>query len=172
MPNFFSTANQKLFETFHGPRTVDTEFNAKVEEIKQAERNIYHLQTLLNKVPHYFHGVKDYLEVFTQVIDTSYDRNSTQFVYIDEISNIHRQLLKLYDIYTVNVYGIGQTTHDWSRNLEEVKKNIKERERLRLIHDHYDDKIESYVKRRNKHLEKHTTETSTFIEGFERVYFY
>ncbi len=38
MPNLWSQYTQKIYETLYGPRTKDTEFDIKVEEIKACER--------------------------------------------------------------------------------------------------------------------------------------
>lgn len=40
MPTFWSVATQKLYEAFSGPRTRDTEFEHKLEEVKQLEKSI------------------------------------------------------------------------------------------------------------------------------------
>lgn len=169
MPNFFTVTNQRIYEAFHGPKTIDTDFNMKLEQVKQADRNIYHLDQLLYRVPHYFHGIRDYYSTLCNIIDSTFEKDTSYYIYSSQITNIYKELFRLYEVYTANVQAYHNTTFDWMKMLEDVKQSIKERERLRLIHDHYDDKIENYVKRRNRHLEKNQQESASFIEAFERV---
>jgi ribonucleotide reductase beta subunit family protein with ferritin-like domain len=58
MPNLFSTAYQKICETFSGPRTIDTEFNAKVEEMKVLERSLLQIKSIFPNFPRNTQGKK------------------------------------------------------------------------------------------------------------------
>jgi hypothetical protein len=56
MPNVWSTTSRHLYESFYGPRTVDTEFNSKVEEIKIAEQNVERVKLLFHNLSSNFGG--------------------------------------------------------------------------------------------------------------------
>jgi len=53
--------------------------------------------------------------------------------------------------------------------LTQINENIKERERLRFIHDHYDEKIEGYIREHDKRLKIGDQENSEFMKRFQRV---
>jgi hypothetical protein len=46
MPNFWSNTSQALYEKMFGPRTVDTPFNDKVNELKQMTKEIEHAEKI------------------------------------------------------------------------------------------------------------------------------
>lgn len=45
MPNLWSNATQKIYETIMGPRTKDMEFENKMEELRQMEKSIYAIKS-------------------------------------------------------------------------------------------------------------------------------
>jgi DNA repair ATPase RecN len=167
MADYFSPENKKFFQEFYEPKTVDSEYNMKIEQIKIRERNIKSLHSLLNKVPLFYHAIKEYYMTLSSIMKISYDSNSSD--YFKQVSNIYKELLNLFKNYTNSVNVIATNIQDWLKDLDFVKKSIKEREKHRLIYDHYDDKMEKFVRKRKKHLEKNTKETTKFIETFERV---
>ena len=169
MPNFWSTTNQKLYESFYGPKTVDTEFNSKVEEVKLAEKNLHHFQNTISRFHHHNGGIRSYLMDLASAFENLYDKDSVFFPHSNQIVTVHREIAKLYDTYHQKIVGLHAGTLDWYGHLDIVKDNVKERDRLRMIHDHYDDKLEKYVKKRTHYLEKGRSESPRFIESFERV---
>jgi hypothetical protein len=46
MPNLWSLTYQKICETFSGPRTIDIEFDAKVEEMKNLEKSLIQIKSI------------------------------------------------------------------------------------------------------------------------------
>jgi hypothetical protein len=46
MPNLWSNTYQRVVEAFNGPRTKDTEFDAKIEELKILERAVQNIKSI------------------------------------------------------------------------------------------------------------------------------
>jgi hypothetical protein len=46
MPNLWTNTYQRVCEAFSGPRTKDTEFDAKVEEMRVLEKAISQIKTI------------------------------------------------------------------------------------------------------------------------------
>jgi hypothetical protein len=169
MPNLWSTTNRKVYEVFYGPRTVDLDFNRKVEEIKSAEIELANLQHVLHRFHHYQESHKDHASEISVFLANSYDSNSPYWAYTNEASIVNRELEKLHASYLENIANIGQTAKLWEIKLNDIKNNLKERDNLRFTHDHYDAKMEKYVKERNRRLERNSVESPRFIAAFERV---
>lgn len=49
MPNQWSHGIRKMYESATGARTIDTEFNLKVEECKMVEHNLRSIQRLFRE---------------------------------------------------------------------------------------------------------------------------
>jgi hypothetical protein len=46
MPNLWSNTYQRVCEAFGGPRTKDTEFDAKVEELKILQSAVHNIKSI------------------------------------------------------------------------------------------------------------------------------
>jgi hypothetical protein len=169
MPNLWTTTNQKLYQAFHGPKVIDSEFNAKLEEVKLAEKNLHLFHGTISKFHHHHGGIKTYMHDFAMALEGLYDTNSLYYPYTSKIVQTHRDIAKLYDNYYQKVLQLHAGTLNWHRDLDILKDNVKERDRLRLIYEHYDDKIERFVRKRNYNLEHNKKESDRFLKAFERV---
>ena len=170
MPNFWTKTNQSFYEAFHGPKTVDEEFNQKIEEVKKAEKSFTLFNHHLKSLPNYHNGMKTNLNYIPNLIESLYDKESPHFSQATHLNKAHHEIMKYFDHHHMQMQKI--TLADFDTRLDAVKRNIKERDRLRRIYDHYDDKIEKYVKKRNANLEKGKAESTAFIEAFDRVICY
>jgi uncharacterized coiled-coil DUF342 family protein len=172
MPNIWSRTNRKIYEAFKGPRTVDSDFNKKVEEIRREERYLEHLQTIIQR----FHESRDthkiHLIEINHFMMNCYDVNSHYWPYMNDIINSHKELEKLHDNYLENCMRITNLSNDLHVKLNAIRENIRERDRLRFIHDHYDEKMEKYVMERNRKSGSGKPESIEFVKGFERVNIY
>lgn len=172
MPNIWSRTNRKIYEAFKGPRTVDTDFNKKVEEIRSEERYLEHLQTIIQRFHESRETHKLHLKEINHFMMNCYDMNSHYWPYMNDIVNTHKELEKLHDNYIENVMRTTNITSDLNVRLNAIRENIRERDRLRFIHDHYDEKMEKYVRDRNRRAESAKAEPIEFVHGFERVFCY
>jgi hypothetical protein len=170
MPNIWSRTNRKIYEAFKGPRTVDMDFNKKVEEIRREEKYLAHLQSIIERFHESRETHKMHLIEVNHFLINCYDTNSHYWPYMNDIILTHKELEKLHDNYIENVMQITYLSNELNNRLNSIRENIKERDRLRFIHDHYDEKMEKYVRERNRRLETGKTESVEFVQGFERVY--
>lgn len=167
--HIWNTTSQRLYETFNGPRTIDSDFNMKVEETKLAERNMDSMRLLFANFYKHQSGIKVYLSQLYSTIGSSYDNQSPYWEFISEIIFVHQELERVFDVYAENIARVSHQTVEWDRYFSEIRANLKQREHLRFIHDHYDSKIEKLVIKRNQYLQKGKPESSRFLKVFERV---
>lgn len=64
---------------------------------------------------------------------------------------------------------MGDEINNWGKSLDDINALHKQREDLRKIYDHYDEKMEKMVKERFEKANKKIPETSTEEKKFERV---
>lgn len=169
MPNLWAKTSGKVYESFHGARTIDSEFNMKVEEVKQAERNMDGTRQLFRNFYGHFSGTKNFLSELYSTIGTSYDNNSPYWQYISEIIFVHQELERVFDVFAENIARLTHMTGDWDKYFNEIRANLKHREHLRFAYDHYDEKMEKLVKKRTGYLQSGKTESARFLAVFERV---
>ena len=60
---------------------------------------------------------------------------------------------------------------EWNKYYEDINNLYKQRENLRKIYDHYDEKLEKFIKIRDEKAFKKITESHQEIEKFDRVFF-
>jgi hypothetical protein len=169
MPNIWSRANRKIYEAFKGPRTVDTDFNKKVNLIKEEEKYYDNIQLILNRLHISAETNKQHLLDINLFLMNCYDSNTYYWPKMNDIINTQKELEKLYDNYLENINRITSLSKNLSVGLNQIKENILERDRLRFIHDHYDEKMEKYFRERKKRLETSKSINIEFEKGFERV---
>lgn len=172
MPNLWSTTTQKIYEAFYGVRTRDTEYEAKVEEIKACERHLQGVKTIFFNFQKNTQGIKILCkEVYTHLA-MAYGENSPYWSTIVEITQIYQEIEKMYDTIAEKINMLATQTQEWDRNFDDVKKNLAIREEYRRTYDHYDEKLEKLVKVRSEKSIKGVDETQKEAQTFERVYIY
>jgi hypothetical protein len=70
-----------------------------------------------------------------------------------------------------NVTNLQKHTNEWDKLFDEAKAHVNQRETLRRVYDHYDEKFEKIVQMRNEKAYKNMVETPKEAEKFERVSF-
>lgn len=89
---------------------------------------------------------------------------------IKEIIDVHRSIDKLYDEMGQNITALHKHTQQWDKLFEEAKANIHQREAIRRVYDHYDEKFEKLVRLRNDRATKNIPESQKETERFDRVH--
>ncbi len=65
---------------------------------------------------------------------------------------------------------IKDEIQNWEKSLNDIDQLYVEREKLRKLYDHYDNKVEKLVKKRFEMINKKITETLQEEKKFDRVY--
>jgi hypothetical protein len=85
---------------------------------------------------------------------------------MQEVVIVHHNLELLYDVMEQNMVKIMSMSVEWDKYFSEIKANLKNRDAMRFVYDHYDEKMEKLVKRRNRYG---SAESQKFLKTFERV---
>jgi len=64
---------------------------------------------------------------------------------------------------------MGSIMTDWNKFYEEINDLYKQRDNLRKIYDHYDEKFEKFIRSRDEKAFKKIAETQLEIQKFDRV---
>jgi len=169
MPNPWSNTKQKVYEVFYGPRTRDTEFDIKVEEIKMHEKSFLGIKAILFNFQRNTQGIKNMCKDVYGYLLTTYGESSPYSSLITEISNNHKEIERLYDNMVEQIRELAASTATWDKYFEDARSNILTRDNYRRTYDHYDEKMEKLVRIRNEKLYKGIQETQKEIEQFDRV---
>lgn len=168
MPNLWTNTTRQIYETFSGPRTIDTEFNLKVEELKMTERNLANVQRLYKNFFKNTSGIKSFFEDVYATLGSIYDNGSLLWPIINEVAIVHQEAEVLYDILAENINKIVLVSNEWDKYFNEVRANLKVRDGARVIYDHYDRKLAGLVKRRQEKDRKGRGESARFVKHMER----
>lgn len=169
MPNVWSSTTQKIYEAFYGPRTKDTEFDAKVEELNVCEKNLQGVKLIFTNFARNTQGIKAACKDVYTYITAGYAQDGPYYQFAVEIAQVHQEIERLYENMTEVVGIIASQTKEWDRNFLDTKKNISIRDEFRRTYDHYDEKLEKLVRARNLKSSKNQQETPKEIESFDRV---
>ncbi len=169
MPNLWTKTSQKIAEAFSGPRTKDTEFDIKVEEMKIVERGVLGFKNFLSNFSAYTQTLKNYAQDMNAAIRNLYEKNSPYAILAGEMYEAHLQLEKVYDSFINKVNNISAGTKDWHLFFNDAKTQINKREQLRKTYDHYDEKLEKLCKIKQEKMRKNQMETQKEADKFKRV---
>lgn len=172
MPNFWSNTTQKIYEIFQGPRTKDTEFDAKVEEMKMHEKSLMGLKGMFANFYKNTQGIKSMCKDVYTSLGLPYSENSPYFQFSNEVVKTHQEIERLYDILAEVIGNLSTQTAQWDKYFFEAKENITRREEYRRVYDHYDEKLEKLVFNRNEKFNKGIEENQKELDLFERVFKY
>jgi hypothetical protein len=170
MPNLWTQTTQKVYEVFYGPRTKDTEFDIKIDEMKVHENSFKGIKAILLNFQRNTQGIKNYCKDVYTYLSSVYGENSAYSAITNELCAIHKEIERLYDVMVEVVTNLAAQTGDWDKYFEEAKTHLATREVFRKTYDHYDMKMEKLVKVRNERLAKGLEESPKDIEVFERVF--
>lgn len=168
MPNLWSNTTRQIYETFSGPRTVDTEFNLKVEELKMTERNLANVQRLYKNFYKNTFGIKTFFEDVYASLGSIYDNSSLMWPIVNEVAIVHQEAEVLYDILAENINKIVLVSNEWDKYFGEVRTNLLLRDKARVVYDHYDRKLTNLNKRRQEKQRKGKIESSKLVKHLER----
>jgi len=169
MPNIWTNTSQKVYEIFYGPKTRDTEFDIKVDEMKMHEKSFLAIKAILYNFPKNTGGIKTMCRDVSNYLTATYEESGAYTGLITEISNVHKEIERLYDIMAEQIKNISITTLQWDRYFEEARANLTTRDNFRRTYDHYDEKMEKLVRTRNEKLYKGIQESQKEMEKFDRV---
>ena len=171
MPNFWSTATQKIYEVLYGPRTRDVEFDQKVEELKYVMGAMQNTRNIIKSFPQRTAGIQEVCrEVYNNFKDV-YGESVVYSPFIRDVCDAHKDIERAFLACCETLNSLQQMTDEWDKLFAEVNDNLNKRKSAREIYDHYDQKMEDLVRARNDKLSRHVQESVKEIEKFDRVCF-
>lgn len=170
MPNFWSTTTQKIYEVLYGPRTRDTEFDQKVEELHVTIGQIKQVRDTIKNFPSRTSGIQKTCRDLYTHLQACYAENTVYAEFLKDIVEAHKNVECAYSSCAETINALQQMTTDWDKLHAEVQENLQRRESAREVYDHYDSKMEGLVRTRNEKLARHQSESAKEIEKFDRVY--
>lgn len=168
MPNLWTKSTQKLSEAFSGPRTKDTEFDKKIEEVKLMEKGITDFRNLLKGYQAYTNGIRS----VTKDIKSSFKMlyGETFYEPISEaVNQFHSSIDNSYTEMITNLSNIYLKTSEWLSDFKSIRELIEKRDVCRKEYDHYDEKLEKMYKSREDKIKKGEIYTAKDVEKLERV---
>ena len=169
MPNFWTRTTQLIYEAFKGPRTVDTEYNAKYEEVKLFLQQIKNISLTIKSFPQKLNGFKELCNELCDNLLKPYPNDNIYYPQINSIVSAHKDMISTYQECSNILGNLISTTDEWQKLFAEAKVNLKKREEARKVHDHYEQKLEDLIKEKHRKLENNQEETEEEIQKFERV---
>lgn len=168
MPNIFTKFTQTLSEAFSGPRTKDTEYIKKVEECEKIEKAIFELKETLKKYNSLTKGIKQVNSELKNSIKVIYGDSHFHPVF-EVINDLRDSMNTYYDDLVSSLNNSIAKSSEWLTGFTSVKSCIEQREKLRKVFDHYDEKLESIVAKRQERSRRGEIETSKEMAYYERV---
>lgn len=97
MPNLWTTTYQRIYEAFNGARTRDTEFEAKVEEMKVVEKALLSVRGIYNNFQRNTLGLKHLCKEVYNSVPLAYEETSPYYSLAKDISQVHQDMEIAYD---------------------------------------------------------------------------
>ncbi len=169
MPNFWSTTTQKIYELFKGPKTRDPEFDSKVTQLKTSANKMKSTKSIYDN---FYTNTRGYKVMCNQIytdLSSVYDDTSPYWPIINEIIILYKESERLYEDLLVRVREIERVGQAWDVQYETVRIEIDKREEARRKYDHYDDKYQKLLKRRDQKNAHGDVFSVKEQEYFERV---
>lgn len=114
-------------------------------------------------------GFKTLCEEIVTSLTSLYDVSSPYWSVINEIIFIYGEADKIYDYLALQVVEIHKTCSAFDLKYKEVMSEVQKREDARRTYDHYDQKMQKLVKKREEKASKYELETHKDFEYFGRV---
>ena len=96
MKNLWNRATQRICEAFKGPRTKDTEFDMKVQEVKQAERGLLLVRQIFYSFDKNMIGFRSFCNEVNTGFRTSHQDNSPYTTISNEVCDLHQEMEALF----------------------------------------------------------------------------
>ena len=176
MPNFWSKAGQFISEKISGSRTQDEDFNKACEKMKNTEKGLSSLKSVLQNFLSYSDHFKKFFSDFNSSIKLIY-LDSPFYNFTEEITCKHQIIQAEFEDMNKKMNILFSKTSEWNIIFESAKEQIKTREEKRKIYDHYEgklSKINKSNKKDQKYVErnegKYTKAASEYVEISEKAF--
>ena len=176
MPNFWTKAGQFISEKISGSRTQDEDFLKACEKMKNTEKGLFSLKTVLQNFISYSEHFKKYFSDFNSAIKLIY-MDSPFYNFTEEITCKHQIIQAEFEEMNKKMNILFSKTSEWSIVFDSAKEQIKSREEKRKVYDHYEEKlskINKSNKKDQKYIErnegKYTKAASEYVEISEKAF--
>ena len=176
MPNFWTKAGQFISEKISGSRTQDEDFLKACEKMKNTEKGLFSLKTVLQNFLSYSEHFKKYFSDFNSAIKLIY-MDSPFYNFTEEITCKHQIIQAEFEEMNKKMNILFSKTSEWNIVFDSAKEQIKSREEKRKVYDHYEEKlskINKSNKKDQKYIErnegKYTKAASEYVEISEKAF--
>jgi hypothetical protein len=176
MPNFWSKAGQFISEKISGSRTQDEDILKSCEKMKNTEKGLFSLKSVLQNFISYSEGFKKYFTDFNTSIKLIY-MDSPFYNFTEEITCKHQIIQTEFEEINKKMNILFSKTSEWNVIFESSKELIKTREEKRKIYDHYEEKLSKLNKsnkKDQKYIErnegKYTKAASEYVDISEKAF--
>lgn len=167
MKGLWNNTIGKVYNSFRTKTiTRDDQFDAKVAEILEADKQMHLWKHFLSNYDKNTGGLRPLVSELANLICTTYSNSSVYFPLMSEIIIAHQELEKSYIGMLESIWKLREFLEQWECLYIEAKANIEHRAKLLLIHEHYDKKMEKMVKNRDTGGKY---DTPKYEERFRRV---
>jgi hypothetical protein len=168
MPNFWTKATQFVDESINGPRTKDEEFSTKIKKLKEIEKGMEILTTLIKDFSKNTEQFKTFNSKLAESINYIIQDEHT-VTFINEIMSKYKYFLDYYNKFVMEICVLNNYISSWQEEIKNIHKQIDKRDDKRKIYDHYDEKLEKIKKSSKKdsnylqrNVDKFTTAKNDF----------
>ena len=176
MPNFWTKAGQFISEKISGSRTQDEDFHKACEKMKNTEKGLFSLKTVLQNFISYSEHFKKYFSDFNSAIKLIY-MDSPFYNFTEEITCKHQIIQAEFEEMNKKMNILFSKTSEWNIVFDSAKEQIKSREEKRKVYDHYEEKLSKLNKsnkKDQKYLErnegKYKKAASEYVEISEKAF--
>jgi len=153
MPNFWSKAGQYISEKISGTRTQDEDILKACNKMKNTEKGLSSLKSLLQNFITYSENFKKYFSELNTSIQLIYT-DSPFSNFTEEIICKHQIIQAEFEEMNKKMNILFLKTSEWNVIFESAKEQLKLREEKRKIYDHYEEKL-SKINKSNKKDQKY-----------------
>jgi len=176
MPNFWTKAGQFISEKISGSRTQDEDFLKACEKMKNTEKGLFSLKTVIQNFLSYSEHFIKYFSDFNSAIKLIY-MDSPFYNFTEEITCKHQIIQAELEEMNKKMNILFSKTSEWSIVFDSAKEQIKSREEKRKVYDHYEEKLSKLNKsnkKDQKYLErnegKYKKAASEYVEISEKAF--
>ena len=176
MPNFWSKAGQFIAEKLSGTRTQDEDILKACEKMKNTEKGLSSLKTVLQNFITYSENFKKYFSDLNSSIKLIYN-DSPFYNFSEEITVKHQIIQAEFEEMNKKMNILFSKTSEWNIVFDSAKEIIKTREEKRKIYDHYEGKLSKLNKtnkKDQKYIErnegKYSKAASEYVEISEKTF--
>ena len=176
MPNFWTKAGQFISEKISGSRTQDEDFLKACEKMKNTEKGLFSLKTVIQNFLSYSEHFIKYFSDFNSAIKLIY-MDSPFYNFTEEITCKHKIIQAELEEMNKKMNILFSKTSEWSIVFDSAKEQIKSREEKRKVYDHYEEKLSKLNKsnkKDQKYIErnegKYKKAASEYVEISEKAF--